>query len=37
LVKGSRLVTIEGGPHGFTWMHADEANAALLAFLADRK
>jgi len=37
LVKGSRLVTIEGGPHGFTWTHADEANAALLAFLADRK
>jgi peroxiredoxin len=27
-------VEIEGGPHGLLWTHADEVNAALLAFLA---
>ena len=32
-VKGSHLVTIEGGPHGVTWTHADKVNAALLEFL----
>jgi pimeloyl-ACP methyl ester carboxylesterase len=32
-VKGSRLVVIEGGPHGLTWTHADEFNRALLDFL----
>jgi non-heme chloroperoxidase len=27
-------VEIEGGPHGLLWTHAEEVNAALLAFLA---
>jgi non-heme chloroperoxidase len=33
LVKGSRLVVVEGGPHGLNWTHADEVNRALLGFL----
>jgi non-heme chloroperoxidase len=33
LVKGSRLVLVEGGPHGLNWTHADELNRALLEFL----
>ena len=33
LVKGAQLVVIKGGPHCITWTHADEMNAALLAFL----
>ena len=32
-VKGSLLVTVEGGPHGVTWTHADKVNPALLEFL----
>jgi len=32
-VKGARLVTVEGGPHGLTWTHAERVNAELLAFL----
>jgi non-heme chloroperoxidase len=32
-VKNSRLVVIKGGPHGFTWTHADQTNAELLSFL----
>src|SRR5262245_25220008 len=35
-VKGSRLVVLEDGPHGFTWTHADEVNRALRDFLAGR-
>ncbi len=34
MVRGSKLVIIENGPHGFIWTHADEANKALLNFLA---
>lgn len=34
-IRGSRLVTIHGGPHGINWTHADEVNRALLAFLAE--
>jgi len=34
MVKGSRLVRIEGGPHGINWTHAVEVNRALLEFLA---
>ncbi|KUN90357.1 hypothetical protein AQJ66_00645 [Streptomyces bungoensis] len=26
-------VEIEGAPHGLLWIHAEEANTALLAFL----
>jgi non-heme chloroperoxidase len=33
LVKGAQLVVVKGGPHCITWTHADEVNAALLAFL----
>ncbi len=33
LVKGSRLVVVEGGPHGLTWTHADKVNAELVSFL----
>ncbi|HWH26404.1 MAG TPA: alpha/beta hydrolase [Pseudolysinimonas sp.] len=30
----AEYVEIEGAPHGLLWTHADEVNAALLAFLA---
>lgn len=33
-VKGSKLVVVEGGPHGLNWTHADKVNRALLDFLA---
>jgi non-heme chloroperoxidase len=33
LVKGSQLVTVEGGPHGLNWTRAEEVNRALLDFL----
>ena len=32
-IKGSRLVVLEGGPHGIPWTHAEEINRELLAFL----
>jgi non-heme chloroperoxidase len=32
-IKGSRLVTIEGGPHGILWTHGDKVNAELVSFL----
>jgi pimeloyl-ACP methyl ester carboxylesterase len=32
-VKGSRLVVIEGAPHGLNWTHAEQLNRALLDFL----
>ena len=35
LVKGLRLVTVEGGPHNIAWTHPDEVNKPLLEFLAD--
>ncbi len=35
LVKGSRLVVVEGGPHGLNWTHADQVNRALREFLAE--
>jgi non-heme chloroperoxidase len=31
-VKGSKLVVVEGGPHGLTWTHAEKVNRELLAF-----
>jgi non-heme chloroperoxidase len=37
LVKGSRLVVVEGGPHGITWTHADKVNSELLDFLGQRE
>jgi non-heme chloroperoxidase len=32
-IKGSRLVVVEGGPHGLTWTHAERVNHELLTFL----
>jgi non-heme chloroperoxidase len=32
-VKGSKLVVVEGGPHGLTWTHAEKINRELLDFL----
>ena len=32
-IKGSRLVVLEGAPHGLNWTHADQLNRALLEFL----
>ena len=37
LIKGARLVIVEGGPHCITWTHADEVNRALLDFLGQKK
>ncbi|CUR57271.1 Putative arylesterase (modular protein) [metagenome] len=33
-IEGSELVVVEGAPHGLNVSHAEEFNAALLAFLA---
>ncbi len=32
-IKGSRLVVLEGAPHGLNWTHAEQLNRALLEFL----
>jgi pimeloyl-ACP methyl ester carboxylesterase len=32
-VKGSKLVVVDGGPHGVTWTHAEKVNHELLGFL----
>lgn len=34
-VKASRLVVIEGGPHGNIWTHAGKVNEALIEFLGE--
>jgi pimeloyl-ACP methyl ester carboxylesterase len=36
LVRQSRLVIVEGGPHGITWTHAEKVNSELLNFLGQR-
>jgi non-heme chloroperoxidase len=36
LIADARLVIIKGGPHCITWTHADEVNAEILSFLAER-
>ncbi len=36
LVRGSKLVVVEGGPHGLTWTHADQVNRELVNFLGQR-
>jgi non-heme chloroperoxidase len=36
LIAGARLVTVKGGPHCITWTHADEVNAEILSFLAEK-
>lgn len=35
LVKDLRHVVVHGGPHAIIWTHADEVDAALLAFLEE--
>jgi len=35
LLPEATYVEIDGAPHGLLWTHADEVNAALLAFLAE--
>src|ERR1700737_198920 len=37
LIKGARLVVVEGGPHCITWTHADNVNPALLDFLGQEQ
>lgn len=32
-IKGSRLLVVEGGPHGLNWTHADKVNPELVGFL----
>jgi len=36
LIKGARLVAVEGGPHCITWTHSEIVNRELLLFLAER-
>jgi non-heme chloroperoxidase len=36
-IKGSRLVVLEGAPHGLNWTHAEQLNHALLDFLGKGK
>jgi non-heme chloroperoxidase len=35
LVKGLKLVRVEGGPHNIGWTHPEVVNPALLSFLAE--
>lgn len=37
LVKGSRLLTIDGAPHGLIWTHSEQVNKELLDFLSPMK
>ncbi|MGE5307772.1 MAG: alpha/beta fold hydrolase [Deltaproteobacteria bacterium] len=34
MIKGSRFVEVEDGPHGLTWTHATKVNKELLEFLS---
>jgi non-heme chloroperoxidase len=34
LIEDLTFVTVEGGPHGIPWTHADEVNAALTKFIS---
>lgn len=36
LIKGARLVVVEGGPHCITWTHPEIVNPELVAFLGER-
>jgi non-heme chloroperoxidase len=36
LIKGARLFVVKDGPHCVTWTHADQVNAELVNFLAER-
>ena len=33
LLPDAEYVEVEGAPHGLLWTHADDVNAALLAFV----
>jgi hypothetical protein len=35
LVKGSRLLVVQGDPHGLTWIHAGQVNQGLHGFLGE--
>ena len=35
-LRGSRLVVVEGGPHGLIWTHAQQVNRELLALLGEQ-
>jgi non-heme chloroperoxidase len=37
LIKGSKLVVVEGGPHGITWTHSEQVNQGLMEFLGEKK
>jgi non-heme chloroperoxidase len=37
LIKGSRLLTVPGAPHGLNWTHAENLNSALIEFIAASK
>ena len=37
LIKGARLVVVEGGPHAINWTHADKVTPELVAFLGQEK
>jgi pimeloyl-ACP methyl ester carboxylesterase len=37
MVKGSKMVTVQGGPHGCTWTHASQVNQALVDFVKQGK
>ena len=37
LIADCTLIPVEGGPHNIGWTHADEVNAALLAFLGEQR
>ncbi|MHB9030812.1 MAG: alpha/beta fold hydrolase [Candidatus Latescibacterota bacterium] len=36
MVRNSRLVTIQGGPHGIPWTHVDLVNTEILNFIEQR-
>ena len=36
LIEGARLVVVRDGPHCIPWTHAEEVNAGLLSFLAEK-
>jgi pimeloyl-ACP methyl ester carboxylesterase len=35
LIKGARQLVVKNCPHGITWTHAEEVNAALVSFFGD--
>jgi non-heme chloroperoxidase len=37
LIKGARMVVVEGGPHAINWTHADKVNPELVDFLGQEK